>query len=890
MGLKSFRITLLAALLLVAGQGGLTAQRVRLPRGMPEHFKVFKSYNVDGNITRVELFNGLTLLVEELPVSPIVAIVTCFRVGHFDDASSPMDPEIYSEAVLSRLATQVAPVGGVGEVQVRPYHSVYSTVVPEDNLSKTLEIHKGLFEAGGFTEKELESARRLVGNRRADRRLSWRTLHERILAWEMGGAGNLEAKASNPSAAVEFRKMYYAPSNAVIVVTGAARSELVLRRVAELFAPLPNPESPYTREEKQDGISLRGGFDYRLEREAIDRALVIAGYRTPGINQSDYPGVEIIRYILGEGNAALLSVPVRLGKPRRFEFRIDLKETRSGTQLMVALSTETENLEAAESRFLAAVRSVREGVLPPLVINRAKSLMLIDYYTRLGTPDSRARLLAEAEAWGDYHDRDRFPARIAALTGEKIRSIAARYLRDDNLQLVELIPVEAEERSFTETSFLETMNILVPTQVTEYRELFELIGSEDAPFRIPDFQVSFNSSPMRRSSILRGPEIYLKEEHTLPLVRLGIFFPGGRIEETDRNLGITDVVLMMIQRKMMLEEEGVGIFRLERLGCRLGYLVENDFFGLTAGILSANLEDAFPVLVGLHQNLEITDEEAEAAVREMVRRLALRDAPENEAEEEALARFYGSHPYGAFGRNQALSIRGLKREHLEEWRREKMVKSHPYIVVSGDVQGTSFLNDFVSTLSDSSLRVRRAVSKKPVTGNRRTNPVVELRKPDSLLMVFQGPEMGSHFREMADIAGILLGGRWGYIFRRLEELGTSVDNVSVKVINELNSGTIIITLIGEDAMLEKARANVRKILSEIPDNAVPRVPFLNAKVGAITRSHLIQLDPARILPYTMKAVLAGETADYARNYILNIRQIRLGEVESVIRRYLRISE
>ena len=40
--------------------------------------------------------------------------------------------------------------------------------------------------------------------------------------------------------------------------------------------------------------------------------------------------------------------------------------------------------------------------------------------------------------------------------------------------------------------------------------------------------------PVTRRSILRGPDVYIVEDHRLPLVSFGIFYPGGRLYELER--------------------------------------------------------------------------------------------------------------------------------------------------------------------------------------------------------------------------------------------------------------------------------------------------------------------------------------------------------------------
>lgn len=68
--------------------------------------------------------------------------------------------------------------------------------------------------------------------------------------------------------------------------------------------------------------------------------------------------------------------------------------------------------------------------------------------------------------------------------------------------------------------------------------------------------------------------------------------------------------------------------------------------------------------------------------------------------------------------------------------------------------------------------------------------------------------------------------------------------------------------------------------------AVPERKFLNSLVGTITEFYLRQNDPSTFLADSMKEILADEPPDYARRYVLNLKQLRAGEIESTLSRFM----
>src|SRR6185436_9355499 len=64
--------------------------------------------------------------------------------------------------------------------------------------------------------------------------------------------------------------------------------------------------------------------------------------------------------------------------------------------------------------------------------------------------------------------------------------------------------------------------------------------------RMPEMSNSITVETVKaieKRSIFHGPDIYIVEDHRLPLVSFGIFYPGGRLNETPENSGVTELML-----------------------------------------------------------------------------------------------------------------------------------------------------------------------------------------------------------------------------------------------------------------------------------------------------------------------------------------------------------
>ena len=113
-----------------------------------------------------------------------------------------------------------------------------------------------------------------------------------------------------------------------------------------------------------------------------------------------------------------------------------------------------------------------------------------------------------------------------------VKRVAKKYLRLENCALLEYLPAAGiEPRNPTTEGIRQTLEGLLEPAADQLQAKRD---KEIAPFlKIPQdaggFKFSEIQYPFQLASILRGPEMYIREDHTSPLLTMGIFFPGGKI-------------------------------------------------------------------------------------------------------------------------------------------------------------------------------------------------------------------------------------------------------------------------------------------------------------------------------------------------------------------------
>jgi predicted Zn-dependent peptidase len=431
---------------------------------------------------------------------------------------------------------------------------------------------------------------------------------------------------------------------------------------------------------------------------------------------------------------------------------------------------------------------------------------------------------------------------------------------------------------------METLKTLVDVQLSEEKAFLVSLGADNelGTFRVPPMPASYGEEPLRKSSVLRGPEIFLRERHLLPLVHFGFFYVGGRTSETPDNAGLTEVLSRSIL-EYRARTAPLELLALEISGARFEPVDEDEFFGIRLTVTSNTVDRVFGHIVDwLRAPAEFSASDIDSARRSFAIELDEHCGDSCRSRMEALQEIFPDQPYGFTALALSRPLPSFTPEQLRSWRDRLTVKIFPVFVVSGDVSGTSFLEGLVSRLSDASFSKGKLPDLKASYAE---NEPVTRRWRDRTLLAFEGPRAGSDYVEMLDVTGFLMAGRAGRVEDKLraEKLGYYFEmgqqNFSAGGVIEIE---IRSASDRQDEAVKAALAAVR----DTRESTVPPSQFRGTQVKTILRLLTRQLDPATFLADTMRAVLAGEQADYATRYRLNIRQLRMGEVEMAIGRYL----
>jgi predicted Zn-dependent peptidase len=337
--------------------------------------------------------------------------------------------------------------------------------------------------------------------------------------------------------------------------------------------------------------------------------------------------------------------------------------------------------------------------------------------------------------------------------------------------------------------------------------------------------------PFQAASILRGPELYIREDHSSPLVEMGFFFPGGKARETGANAGITRLML-----ELMLQD-GNATRQLEIYGGRLEPVVADDYFGFRIAVPSRHLAEGFERLrtvVKAPSGFEDRGRPDDTKFEDLRRRHAARAGAAGVPDAVNLleAELFREHSYASSGEATAESLKNLSLEAVRGWYAENVRNLKPFVVIVGDVQGTAPAAFFVKEFSGSRMKdgkiadVQPKPLEKPATRDHDGSD-----RLSTVLIGFQVPPAGdANVYGMRALENYL--GETGGMAEEIRDRKGVARRITCGYRPRLRGGSIIVTARVDMEGESRAVAALREEISRLLAQPLPYADFQAALAGA----------------------------------------------------------
>ena len=436
------------------------AQIESVIKGAEDRFTEFKASLTDGSVTtKLELENGITLVVKEVHANPTVAFYAAFPGGLRFEVKGTNGIGGFASSMLTRgtvtrtreeLAREVEGMAG----SVGGFSGRNSTGASGKFLSKHfdrgIEIFADVIKNPTFPEEEIDILREdvLAEIKAEEDNLPYYTfklLLEKLYQKHPYGMPTIgtedTVKGFSARDLKKYHERFFVPERMVLTVVGDVRTDYAVEKVKEVFGDftrkakkLPSPPTEARQTEVREAGETK-------EKEQTHIGIAFLG-TTIG-SEDSYPLAVLSEVLSGQGGR--LFVNLRDKKSLAYSVSAFLRDGVDPGFFGLYIASAPEKKAEAVEGLLEELRTITTEPVTEEELHRAKNYIIGSYEIGLQDVSSQASDMANNELYGlGYDFQKKFAEKIEAVTAEDVLRVGRKYI-DLDAYTISVVGPEGEE-------------------------------------------------------------------------------------------------------------------------------------------------------------------------------------------------------------------------------------------------------------------------------------------------------------------------------------------------------------------------------------------------------------------------------------------------------------
>lgn len=416
------------------------------------------------DINSFTLDNGMKIMVLEDSSIPNASMYIFWKVGSRNEVPGITGISHFFEHMMFNGSKKFGPkmfdrtmeaAGGANNAYTSEDLTVYTDWFPANALETIFDLEADRIANLDINPEMVESERGVVQSERTTglENSNWRTIEEALksvafaahpYSWSVIGYES-DIAAWTLEDLQQYHKTYYAPNNALVVITGDVKLAEVKYLANQYFAPIPAqapPKAVRTVEPQQNGE--RRIF---VKKESVSTPNIMLAYHVPATSHADYYALDLLASMLSEGNSSRfyqalvdkqLAVAAETYMPMSFDPNLFY---------IFGVANAGISAEILEQGLISQINLIATQGVTQSELEKVKNIKLMAFYRTMETINGKANTLGTYELYfGDYAKLFNAPQAYNKVTPADIQRVAQTYLIKANRTVGVLAATEESDK------------------------------------------------------------------------------------------------------------------------------------------------------------------------------------------------------------------------------------------------------------------------------------------------------------------------------------------------------------------------------------------------------------------------------------------------------------
>ncbi len=703
-------------------------------------------------VRKVVLDNGLTVIINEMPASPLASVYLWVKTGSANEGKYfASGVTHFVEHMLFKGTKRRSPgiipddarrIGGSINASTGYDNTEYHITMPKENFVQGLDIVADMVMNPVVDPKELESERGVILKEmrmlkdKPERYLEdmvRKTVYQ-LHPYRSTIIGQ-EAffKALTRDDLLDYYHTFYVPNNMVLSIAGGVRADDVLPVVKEMFKDfVPRSFPPRNLVSEPEQIGAR----YKEDSYPTPMVRVVMAYPSVPLLDPDLFALDVLATALGSGESSRLYM--ELYKKLRIVEGVAAHSSTpqdKGTFRIMATLKGDGDVDGFIREAKKQIKLVQEKGLLPDELKKIKRQAEVSRIYDRQTAEGLAHQSAAEEAFtGDHLFSDQYLEGLRSVTNEDIKRVARTYLIDRRLSVIVLRPKKEEEKE----------KASVPPVVGE-------IEKEVLP---------------------NGLTLLLKEDHTLPIVSIEASMNAGTRQEPLELEGISVMTGGLLSKGIPGKDSDAISRVFESRGASVSSSAGRNSLTLSMDMLSDDLDMGLFYLDAFLKTPTFPQKDLELLRKDMLTSLEQRkDSISYMTSRAAIETLFLKHPFRIDGGGTEETLNKITRKDVEGYYARFFAPNNMVIAVFGSFDKDKVRAALLKSFGGLKRRdvVLRTENEEPPTSVRERKQTLD-KQQAMVMMAFRAPTIHDQDKYALQVAVNMLGSPLsGRMFKRIRE-------------------------------------------------------------------------------------------------------------------------